>query len=109
MNIFQFANLNRIIFLLNDISVPSSVHTNSEDICTNSDTASYITSAESNIQQVIGNVYDSRSDDELIPWPEFLDSILFFASFRRALSRKTGDGIASGVLPKIEVGGASFP
>ena len=56
--------------VLNDISIPSSVHTTSEDIPTNSDNSSHITSAESNIQQVIDNMYHSKSDDELIPCPE---------------------------------------
>ena len=42
----------------------------SGDIPTNSDDAAHITSAESHIQQVIDNLYDSKSDDELIPCPE---------------------------------------
>ena len=58
------------------ISTPSSVYTTSEHIPTNSDNASHITSAESHIQQVIDNMYDSKSNDELIPCPEV--SILQF-------------------------------
>ena len=59
-------DISQLESVLNDISTPSSVHTSSEDIPTNSDNASHITSAESHIQQVIDNMYYSKSDDGLI-------------------------------------------
>ena len=52
--------------VINEISIASTTLI-SEDISTNLDNSSHITSAESYILQVIDNMYDPESNDDLVP------------------------------------------
>ena len=70
ISIVTLCDVRQIDSLLNEISIPPSAPIISEDISTNFDNTSHIASAESHIQQVIDNMYDGKSDDDLVPCPE---------------------------------------
>ena len=69
-SIVTLCDVRQIDSLLNETSIPPSAPIISEVIITNFDNTSHIASAESHIQQVIDNMYDGKSDDDLVPCPE---------------------------------------
>ena len=70
ISIVTLCDVRQIDSVLNEISIPPSAPIISEDISTNFDNTSHIASAESHIQQVIDNMYDGKSDDDLVLCPE---------------------------------------
>ena len=63
------SDIRQLVSILDEISnPPPSIDT--EIFSTNSNNASHIASAERHLQQIIDNMHETKSDDELIPYPE---------------------------------------
>ena len=78
--------------VLNEISIaPSAII--SEDISTNLDNASHITSAESHILQVIDNMYHPESDNDLVQGADVSRLQFVLCQLRNSIVPKKGEGI----------------